>query len=183
MTPNIIIGNRPERLPRLREELTTQGIDNPKYWEGVHDVRSVVSSINLSHKQIVEWARDNYLDKVLIMEDDVKFFGAGAFDYFIATIPEYFDIYLGGIYVGNIDENNEVKVFSGMHCYIVHECFYDTFLNTPTDKHIDRALGGLGKYVVCDPFIAEQYDGFSSNTGKDETYTRLMNGRRKFNEV
>jgi hypothetical protein len=36
--------------------------------------------------------------------------------------------------------------------------------------HLDRGLGGKGKFVVCNPFAAIQHNGFSENTGNVENY-------------
>jgi hypothetical protein len=113
----------------------------------------------------------------MIGEDDLKFSSPGAWKYFLEKKPKDFDIYLGGIFLGQPDENNIVKEFTGMTLYCIHSRFYDTFLNTPEDEHIDRALGNLGKYVVCNPFVVTQWDGWSSNTGKMETYKDLQAGR------
>ena len=66
------------------------------------------------------------------MEDDVYFPAQDGFEYFLKNKPDDFDIYLGGIYLGS-DKVKEMNQrirhrFSGLHCYIVHERFYDTFL-------------------------------------------------------
>lgn len=181
MIVNIIHGRRDERLPRLYNELQDQGITDFKIWEGIHDVRSIVRSINLSHKQIVKYAKDNFIPEICIGEDDVRFTHPNSFNYFLQNKPKEFDIYLSSIYLGEIAADNTVQSFSALHLYIVNERFYDTFLSLPEDEHLDRAMSGKGLFVVCHPFIAEQYDGFSSNTGKEEQYGGLMRGRQMYN--
>lgn len=170
-----------ERLPRLLNELEKQGIGYYELWEGIVDKHSTKKGINLSHKQIVEYAKLADWDEVLIMEDDVRFCGEGAFDYFLESKPKEFDLYLSGIYLGEILPNNTVKSFSGLHCYVVHSRFYDKFLNTPNDEHIDRILSNLGEYKVCNPFAAIQYNGFSSNTRKEENYDYLLQDKDFYN--
>lgn len=36
-------------------------------------------------------------------------------------------------------------------------------LNLPEDKDYDRAMAGPGKYIVCDPLVASQCNGYSDN--------------------
>lgn len=176
MRLNIIVGNRAERIPRLHTELQTQGITDYEFWPGIF-VPSIKKSINLAHKQIVEYASVAGWDEVCIAEDDIKFSSPGAWDYFLKQKPKDFDIYLGGIFLGYPDKNWLLKEFTGMTCYIVAKRFYDTFLSIPEDEHIDHALKGLGVYKVCEPFVVTQWDGFSGNTGKIETYVDLQKTR------
>jgi hypothetical protein len=178
---NIIIGNRSERLPRLKKELEVQGITNVEFWNGVYKNQSAKENISAAHRQIVEYAKLAGWPMVAIGEDDLKFFAPGAWDYFVSTIPPVdFDIYLSSVYTGDIRADNTTEGFTGFHLYIVHARFYDLFLGVNPHEHIDRALKGLGKYVVCDPMIAEQYDGWSSNTKKSEKYRSLLSGKNLF---
>lgn len=182
MKANIIYSDRcQDRLPRLLKELEGQGIGYYELWEGIVDKYSTKKGINQSHKQIVEYAKLADWNDVLIMEDDIRFCGKGAFDFFLENKPKEFDIYLSGIYLGEIMPDNTVKSFSGLHCYIVNSKFYDKFLATPDDEHIDRALSNLGLYKVCNPFAAIQYNGFSSNTKKEENYDFLLENRDLYN--
>ncbi len=182
MIPQIIHSkDRTDRMSKLISELDEQKIYTYEIWDAVHDFMSVRKGINLAHKTIVDYARLKKWESVLIMEDDVRFCGEGAFNHFLETKPESFDIYLGGIYLGDIDENNRTKSFSGLHCYIVHSRFYNTFLSTPGDEHIDRILSNLGEYYVSYPFTSIQYNGRSSNTKQDENYDHLLSGRLLYN--
>jgi hypothetical protein len=126
---------------------------------------------------IVEDALEQGLEFTIIFEDDIKFTDIGAWDYFLANKPKSFDLYLGGIYLGDILPDNTVKSFTALHCYIIHCKFYSTFLSTPDNIHIDNSLANLGDYHVCNPMVAIQYGGYSSNTGKDETYDNLLQNR------
>jgi hypothetical protein len=173
---NIIHGGRSERLQPLYKELKEQGIEDFEIWNGVEDSRSVVRAINLSHKQIIQDAKDIGLESVIVAEDDVKFYDKGAFDYFLSQTPENYDLFLGGIYVGEI-KNDVVKDFCGFHLYRVHRLFFDEFLSVDVNTHIDRGLANRGLYKVCNPFVAYQSDGFSSNSCKEEIYGHLMQGR------
>lgn len=168
-----------ERFDRLMNEFKTQGIKDFQFFNAIHDTTSVEKGINLAHKQCIRYAKENKLPEICVMEDDVLFTNPDSFNYFIKNKPKDFDIYLSGIYVGDI-EDNIVKVFSGFHCYIVSERFYDTFLSVPDNAHIDRALGGLGKYIVCNPFIAIQYNGYSYNTRMEMNYDSLLENRKLY---
>lgn len=178
MKINILHGGHSPRIPILLNELQQQGINEFNIVDGVHDKTSVVRAINLSHKKIVWQALEDGLPEVCIFEDDIKFTDLGAWDYFLANKPKDFDLYLGGIYLGDITPDGTTKAFTALHCYIIHSRFYATFLSTPEDTHIDRALDNLGKYVVCQPMVAIQYPGYSANTGKDETYDNLYANRQ-----
>lgn len=181
MRLHIIKGNREERLPRLLKELQTQGITDYELWDGIYLPHSIKASINAAHKQIVEYARLAEWDEVGIAEDDIKFTHPKSWEFFLNNKPNDFDIYLSMIYSGEIDENNQVRKFTGMTMYAVSSRFYDAFLSVPDDDHIDQLLAGKGKFIVCNPFVAVQYDGFSSNTGKNEVYGTLLQGRNIFN--
>jgi len=172
--------NANDRFDRLMLEFQSQGIKEFSFFPAVHDSQSVKKSINLAHKQCVQFAKDTGLPEICIMEDDVKFTNKDSFSYFLQNKPKDFDLYLSGIYVGEIKEDNTVDVFSGFHCYIVNQKFYDKYLDTPDDAHIDRALGGLGKYYVCNPFVAIQYNGYSYNTKMDMNYDSLLEGRELY---
>lgn len=165
------------RLPNLLKELKEQGIEDYILWDGIHDTTSIKKSINLSHKQIVRSAKEIGLDFVIIAENDLVFTHPDSWNYYIVNKPLDFDIYLSMVFLGQIDENNEVKDFNGLTLYCVAKRFYDTFLSVPDDEHLDKALANLGKYVVCDPFVAKQSNGISGNTGKYEEYDRLYEGR------
>lgn len=177
MNLNIICGNRAERLPRLYRELEIQGIENYELWQGVF-LPSIKKSINLAHKQIVEYANVAGWEEVCIAEDDIEFTHPNSWNYFLNQKPKDFDIYLSMVYLGQPDENGIVKDFTGLTLYIVSRRFYETFLSVDENEHIDRALMGLGKYVVCHPFIAKQHNGWSSNTGKMENYDELLKNRQ-----
>lgn len=176
MRLNIIHGNRHERLSLLKEQLDSQNIWDYKIWDGEHCVDSVVRSINLSHKKIVQYAKDNDLSEICIAEDDIKFTHPNSFNYFLENKPDSFDMYLGGCYLPEFNPNQTLKSFCALHLYIISERFYDIFLALPEREHLDRAMAGLGVFILCNPMVAVQSNGFSQNTGKEENYDRLIYG-------
>jgi hypothetical protein len=116
----------------------------------------------------------------LICEDDVHFTAKGAFDYFINNKPNDFDIYLGSINDGIIKKDDSVDDFSGTTIYIVKERFYDIFLALPEHLNIDRALSNKGKFIVCNPFIAIQHNGYSDNTKRFYNHEEYLAGRNLY---
>lgn len=181
MIANIIHDNkRIDRFQILHKELTEQNITYA-IWPAIKDI-SPATSVMKAHAQIVKWAKETNQPEVLIMEDDIRFCGPGSFDYYLSNKPTDFDLYLGGIYYGHILPDNTVKKFSALHCYIIHERFYDTFLQAPIKKHLDTHLSELrGKYVVCNPLAAIQHNGFSDQIGKDVHYDHLLKPFKLYN--
>ena len=166
--------DRYDRLKRFQDDFKEQGIEDYLVFPAIFET-TPQHGINKAHKQIIKYAKDYGFSEVCVFEDDVKFTHPNSFNYFLANKPQDFDIYLAGIYLGDIDENKRIKNdFAGFHCYIVHEKFYDTYLSVPDTEHIDRALGGLGDFYVCHPFAAIQYNGFSDNTKREMTYDFLL---------
>lgn len=171
MIANIIHNSKDkERKDRLTLEFHRQKwVPEVRFWPAVF-LEKPYMGIMEAHKQVVRWAKENNEPCVWIMEDDIRIPNIYGLEYFLENQPDDFDIYLGGIYSGSILQNNLVHTFAGLHCYLVNERFYDKFLNLPPTAHLDRALRGKGRFVVCNPFAAIQHNGFSYNTGKTENY-------------
>ena len=177
MRINIIhLPQRRDRFELLTEQLSQHLITDYTIWPGIIS-KTPATGISRAHKQIVQWAKTSNLDSVLIAEDDFKFTSKSSFSYFINHIPPDFDLYLASVYQGNILENQIVERFSGLTFYVVNSRFYDTFLTTPEFEHLDLALSGNGKYVVCSPFTVIQHNGFSDNNLRDCNYDFYLEGK------
>jgi len=178
---NIIhLAHRVDRLQLLQKELLSQQIVEYRIWNGVIDVESPCRGICRAHKEIIEWAKREKLTEVLIAEDDLHFTALGAFDYYIKNKPLDFDIYLGGVTWGTIDPDNLVSDFSGTTLYFVHQRFYDTLLMQPENIPWDRGMAGLGKFIVCDPMIVVQHNGYSDNQKRYIDFGPLIRRRKWF---
>lgn len=166
MQVQIIYDNTVEdRFPHIARQLAEQNISDWRFWKPAEDRNSVIRSINLSHKQVIRWAKDEGLPEVAIFEDDVLFTAPGAWQRFLDNTPPFpFDIYLGGAYGLNRPITGLTDKINGFHCYICRERFYETFLGVPDDVHIDTAMDGKGVFYVEYPFIALQRAGWSANT-------------------
>lgn len=172
------------RREQFYNEASIQGFETIRF-EGEVFPHDPKQGICRSHKRIVQFAKDNRWKQVLVCEDDVRWFGEGAFDYFISHIPEGFDLYLAMVYVGELDKMNRIKgVFSGMSAYVVHERFYDFFLSIPDSAHIDRELGLYSehfRYIVCNEFCCEQDGSKSDNNKMSCDYRPFLEGRKLYN--
>ena len=165
MTAHIIHDkNDLTRWRLLKREIDTQHIDI-RLWPFVKHFNAVVGCMR-AHKQIIQFAKDNHLPEVLILEDDVQFTAPGAFDYFISNKPKDYDLYFGGILFGKLEADGTVRRFAGTHCWMIHSRFYDTVLNTKEGMNIDTALAKAGKYIVCNPMVAKQHDVYSNREKK-----------------
>lgn len=141
-------------------------------WEGVIEQRPFIG-IGKAHRQIIKYAKEQGLKYVTVCEDDCAFTSLNAFDYYMAKKPEDFDLWLGMIYAGEIKDGRIMNGFSGLTLYTVHERFYDEFLATDPNDHLDRFLGNSAfknKYYVCEPFVCHQTGGMSDNFRKEMNY-------------
>lgn len=178
--PNIISNpQRTVRVDRLHNEMKRQGIADYKMWPSVHiPTKPTRTAISQAHKQIVRWALIEELEEVCIFEDDIWFPAGDGFKYFIDNKPKVpYDLYLGGVARGKIDENKMTARYTGQFCYFIHSDFYTTFLSADENLDIDGAMSGLGKYFVCDPMAAFCYPGWSDNTHGAMNYNYLLVGR------
>lgn len=179
MIVNII--NLPKRTDR-REHIINQMNDQRAEFV-IHDGvlhRKSFTGCSLAHKKIIRQAQKDKLPICCICEDDTEFSDSNSLKYFFNTIPSIFSLYLGCIYHGEIRPDNTVRDFSSLTLYIVHESFYAKFLSVPENMHLDRGLAGLGKFVVCNPFVCKQIDGYSDNSKKETKYNEKYMVKRKF---
>lgn len=166
----IHLPDRADRWTLLLKELELQGISDYKIWPGVKTPRPSVG-IAMAHQQIVKWAIRKNLQEITIAEDDVLFTADGAFTYYLQNKPSAFDLYLGGLTFGQLRHDNTVTDFAGTHLYTIHQNFYSTFLDQNGQMDIDRALKNKGKFVVCNPMVAIQRNGFSDNRKQEMDYS------------
>jgi len=179
-TLNIIhLNHREDRFQLLQNQLITTRIKTC-IWPGIEDAKNPEKGIAKAHKQIVAYANHQKLPAITIAEDNILFTAPGAFDYYLKHEPEDYDLYLGSTYYGNIKEDNTIDDFAGLILYTIHQRFYKTFLSIPEEGHFDRALAYKGKYVVCNPFVALQHNGFSDNKKKYIDYNWCMKDRELF---
>jgi len=175
----IHLSNQVDRIEGLLADLKVQGLTNVRFWEGIIVPERPSLGIARAHKQIVQFAKDAKLESILIGEDDLEFTAPGAYQYFMEQTPLDFDLYLGTISGGKINDDNLVTDFSGLHFYTIHNRFYNEFLATPEMGALDRCLKGRGRYVVCDRLVVMEREGLNQTSG---TYPQslLYAGRQLF---
>lgn len=176
----IHLPHRTDRRELLQKEMQRQHVTNFRIWEGIRDPECSHRGISRAHKQIIAWAVAKQLPHVLIAEDDILFSAPGALDYFLTKVPADFDLYLGGIIWGNIQRDNTVDDFSGTTLYLVNERFYPTLLRLPEDIDYDRAMAGLGKFIVCQPMIVSQQSGYSDHYERAVTFSPMADPEKWF---
>lgn len=138
---------------------------------------NVVYSINASHKMIVKEAKKNGLKEVAICEDDIMFISTNGWEWFLQNKPEVYDIYSGCNYLAFQRPEKpgliKFKTIVGFQLYMVHERYYDQFLATPDNDHIDTAQKGEDMYAIW-PFPALQRPGFSNNNKAVVNYNVIL---------
>lgn len=177
--PQILYDDRRcEFFPLIVSEMERQGIVKYNLISPIL-TNDVVNSINISQKEIIKKARERGEKEVCIMEHDIWFPRETGWRYFMENKPSDYDIYLGGSYL--IDCTIEYKApitkvnsYVGHHCIIVHERYYDKFLETPEDSHIDTAQQGKGDFYLCYPMPALQRPGFSMNNKAMVDYNKIL---------
>jgi hypothetical protein len=177
---------RDERGP-LEAELKRQGIEAELRAAILAHGETPEASISWNHKALVALARKLKLPEVGILEADVLFPHPKGWQYFLDQKPDEYDLYLGGYY----DPGNWHGVLrpdqdawpmlavdrpNGFHCYCVHERYYDRFLATPADAHIDDAQHG-GSFILCYPIPAIQRPGWSANAKEKVNYNHKFDSR------
>jgi len=173
---NVInIATRQDRILSVCNEMRIQQAPF-RIWNGVTDKLTTAQNINAAHKQIVSWAKENNIERVVIAEDDILFSHHKSYQYFLSNIPGNYDLFMGMIYAGEIQDNKIVNGFSGLTLYCVNSRFYDKFLAIQNDLHLDRALGMTAhenEYYVCPKFICKQSGSYSDNMRKSMDYSQF----------
>lgn len=169
------------------EEMDSHYKGEYKIFEAITDKKGS-TGISLSFKKIII---ENYQEPAVhIFEDDIKFTHSTSrkvFEDVMKTLPEDWDIFLGGSYSHEIDYKTKgfIKVldFSSLHNVIIRKSAYDKLLahdvNEKNIENIDRYIGRLSKFkklkvFLCDPQIAIQHPGHSYNIGRKQDYSHML---------
>jgi GR25 family glycosyltransferase involved in LPS biosynthesis len=145
-----------------------------------------------SHRAVIEHAKNNKFDNILILEDDVEFHQNlnQLFDLYIKELPEDWDILFFG---ANHSENNIwmrdplIKISDHIskiirsyanHCYVVKETAYDLLINSlskenqPNDVLVSDVQKELNCYLFRPP-LAWQRPSYSDLLEKFTDYSFL----------
>ncbi len=173
--------NLPHRIDRMMQfdKQSKEQEFEYKRWDGQIVQQIPFLGISKSHKSIIQYAKSSGMTSVTVSEDDTCFSSFGAWDYYCENEPNEYDIYFGSVYKSIIEKGKMNFGLSGLTLYTVHERFYDTFLSMKEMNHLDRELGRFAwkyDYIVCEPMVAYQSDGWSDNKQSDEKYGYLLEG-------
>lgn len=146
----------------------------------------------LSHLKIINMAKQNNWDKVIVIEDDCEFNENSneIFNRSMKDLPGDCDIFLGGAHkiriVQKINSTNlfELKKFKGTHFIMYNRSVYDKVLEYKQGD-IDRFLSVIInkkniKIYTCNPMIAVQADGVSDISHKYMNFTNKFNSCIKY---
>ena len=177
--------SRKDRYELLIPQLESQGIEDYVLWDNRigQSMEDRKTCVNLGHKKIVQYAKDNNLESIIIAENDLTFTDKGAWDYYLKNTPKSYDLYLGMIYSGKIKDNKLDGESCGFTMYRIHQKFYDFFLNTPNNGHIDRIVTkhfNEFDFYVCDKFVCYQNDTQSDNYMGKMNLSMWLKGRDMF---
>jgi len=172
----ISLTRRTDRRMQFGAHAINQGI--PYTFVDADATQPAFTACTRSHKSVIMAAMQRQAPYVLVMEDDCWFPAEDGFWWFLQNWPTGpFDLYLGGIYGGQQNQDGTWHRFSGTHCYVAAARFFPTFLSIAEDNNVDYALTGLGVYRVCQPYAAIQRDGYSDNAGKHTEYGHYVAGK------
>lgn len=180
--------SRTDRLEILLTELKSQDLGETILMPAVTNTMSSVKNISIAHKSCVRVAQKLKLERIIILEDDVKFLCKKSFLRFTELaeqLPPDWDVFLSGVYDGVLQDHSEnirkITRFSGLHCYMVHERYYDTFLSANEDVNLDKWMStpgwGSSNAYLAYPMLAMQHDGFSDNVKKVTDYNQQVKGK------
>jgi GR25 family glycosyltransferase involved in LPS biosynthesis len=199
----INLDDRPDRLEHMNNELSKHGLyDFIKRYSAIKaEIRTpqnCVIASGTSHRNIIQYAKDNDLENILIFEDDV-FFKENGVEIIEKSLDSlsnkedwdvyYFSANLFDNPLSLIDEN--LLLIHGCYCvhaYAINKRAYDRVLqyNPHTDPPIDAYLttNPFRKYGGY-PFAISQIDSISDNIGGfigyDEIFRNVYN--RPINKI
>ncbi len=111
-----------------------------------------------SHKQVIQYAKDNNLENILVLEDDILFNENLLINMKPIIIPKNFEMFYLGYHInrGHRIADNLLEITSALttHAYIMNKSVYDLFLN-----HIDDANWDIPEFKDLNEFEAPFFTG------------------------
>jgi GR25 family glycosyltransferase involved in LPS biosynthesis len=201
----INLDDRTDRKEHMEKEISKYGLENfVKRYSAIKAIektpQNCVKASGTSHRNLIQYAKDNNLNNILILEDDV-FFKEENYQFLEKSLNSLFKIKDWDIYYISanifdptlklIDENLlKIDGCYCVHAYIVNSKCFDRMLeyNPETDPPIDAWITQkmFNKYAGY-PLICSQIDSISDNVGGligyDEIFTNVYNRQcKKFYE-
>ena len=152
-------------------------------FEAIEDTRNPAHGNSLTVRAIIQMAKDQNMDAILLGEDDLELCDKSreAWETGVSELPEDWDILLGGVYYarGRIKVTEhlcKLSDFCALHFVLIRNTAYDLVLeygkNNMGFNNIDRYMGRLAMrkklnvYVVW-PMVSSQRAGYSNLRKKD----------------
>lgn len=185
--------NLPERTDRKKS--VAKEMDRVKlgyrFWRAITHPSGGVIGLIETMKYLLEHCIANDYDKVLILEDDVRFLETRIFvDKCISQLPDDFDL----MYLGCNLAQNKVELFSPNlirvdSAYATHAILYSNsgvkkvyeFLKRGSDSPLDvQIVHGVqvdGNCYACYPMAVTQVDSYSDIEKRNIQYRQLLEDR------
>ena len=193
----INLDSRPDRKQHIETQMATIGINIERFKAIKLDNGAIGCS--MSHLKILETAKQNNLDHVLIVEDDIKFLNPSLFvqqlNKFLSNHKEFDVVLIAGNnmppYV-KIDDScvkvNQCQTTTG---YLVKNHYFDTLINNikegiqnlikNPDKHVMYAIDKFwfqlqqrDNWYLITPLTVVQREDYSDIEKRSTNYTKLM---------
>jgi glycosyl transferase family 25 len=192
----INLDRRLDRWLKFIEECKINSIENVNRVSAIDGDKIVNNSqllngelgILLTHYEIIKNAKNNNLENILILEDDVIFNSEiKNIDKIMKLIPDDWDfIYFGGNHIyGDTPEKINEKVLKlnntvSLHCVAIKNTVYDTILNLlpkqeiQVDGYYSKLHKEFNSYGIT-PNLAKQREDFSDIQKKIVNYDSFFN--------
>jgi GR25 family glycosyltransferase involved in LPS biosynthesis len=195
----INLDHRTDRWAECQEEFTKHNIENVTRLSATYGnpdglphnmMREPILTnigVTLSHLRILQYAKENNLDSVVIFEDDVVFVDDfnDKFNSFFPQIPNDWDmIYFSGTHLGGLESisENVWRTFGTWttHSYIINKSVYDLFIEkfSLLEDVVDVTYAQKHPYIksyMFLPHITYQRAGISDIQGTYVDYDEIKN--------
>lgn len=181
-----------QRKESLIQEMSHQGLKLRKDYVLVQAEMhrgKACTGISRSHKKCIRAAKERNMPYAIIIEDDIMFLHPESlikFQKYRSELPDDWQIYLGGIYDGTPVPISDCIAtvsdkISGLHMYMVHQEFYDTFLQADEAANLDWWIStqAKAKMYLAYPMLALQHEFYSDNAKKVLHYNYAINKKYK----
>lgn len=195
----INLDERKERWTQIQQDYSPTSIELERF-SAIKDANGHIGA-GKSFQALVQQAKDNNFDSILIMEDDckpLKFFEKRwqIVKQWLDTNRTKWSIFNGGPItpmgtklVESIDDKNKIYTSDGasaLHFLLVSNDAYDTILKWNFDKdhlidwYINREKN---KYVYVDPPLALQHSGKSDTDNKNKNFNDNSNDQAVYSKT
>lgn len=164
----------------------TLKLESNEFYSGINDYFFGQLGCLLSHLNVLKYCRDNNINNVLILEDDVAFSDEldSRFEKFTLNFnKEWNMIYFSGSLVNKSDDfdsyskliscytTHSYAVNSNVYNYLIEKLEY-YMLSCPVDVVYSKIHSSIDSWILI-PFLTYQSDGFSDIQNSFTDYTSI----------